>query len=633
MDVTFGAAVSATLSQIAAVSGLPPKDLEKTAEGTVDLFDRLIARRGQKPNGLLLGKVQSGKTTAMMLLAAAAKDRGEKVVVVLLGTTNLLYRQNRRRLNDAFGIGAGQQHWHLLEPRKISTSSHFAKKTIESGRTILVPILKHHKWIERTEELVAELNLKGRLTVIDDESDIASIGGDGSYGVGEMPPTSAALRKLLGREDEGIYVHVTATPYAPLLLRADDRLAPSEFALINPGTGYVGSQEFFVDDTAAVRRVVSIDEISQVSLGRTGPALASAFGLFVATSIKAKIINSGLMATSMLIHPSASLVVHRRVQRAIEQLIAEWEGRLLVGDIPKELEQGCFVAALPPNAVRLRNQLGLVRVHVVNANGADQINWSDSPAHVLIGGNKLSRGFTVEGLTVTFLARKPSQQADTMLQRARFYGYRIGLGGLMHLFASKASMETWGQAARIEKQLWDRLGEIKQSGGGIADLRRLVNTGSALSATAQGGGIVKVIPSPWYPAAPPAREEWRELGNKLKIEMLAANISAVQSLLEEWPLGSEKTEVRYPAFSLPMVHTFIERLKRMPRLGVISEMEHRVRIDKRGKFIGVLADPQYKNFQKSTPCGIFLANIATESDGNGYLPILYIAGGSVTANQ
>src|SRR3546814_1240158 len=68
----------------------------------------------------------------------------------------------------------------------------------------------------------------------------------------------------------------------------------------------------------------------------------------------------------------------------------------------------------------------LTRVWVVNSgeDGEDP-DWKLSPINLLIGGNKLDRGFTVKGLTTTYMTRKATKgQADTVEQRARCYGYK-----------------------------------------------------------------------------------------------------------------------------------------------------------------------------------------------------------------
>jgi len=634
MTLTDQRASEAVIQRLATDSRATTVSLTATASVVEKLFSDLKQRRGSQPNGLLLGRVQSGKTTAMLLFAAAARDAGEQAVVVLLGTTNLLYNQNRDRLDKAFGLKTGQSDWAVIEPRALATAEPFARKTIGSGRTLLIPILKHYKWIERASELIETLGVGAKLTVIDDESDIASL-GDGSD-IEDAPPTNAALRHLLGNWSQGIYLHVTATPYAPLLLAPNDRLAPAAFALLDPGEGYIGSQHFFIDGTAAMRRTVSIDEISQVSLGRTAPALAAALGIFVAVSIKAKIENPDMRATSMLVHPSSSVVVHRKVFRAIQQLRNDWMKSLANGDIPRDLETGCAIAGLPtPKPPRLRIQLSLMKTHIVNAVGTDEIEWESAPMHILIGGNKLSRGFTVEGLTVTFVARKPSQQADTMLQRARFYGYRIGLGGLMHLFASRASMETWKQAALMEKQLWDRLYEIRDSGGTVADLRRVVNAGASLSATANiSGNSSRVRRSPWYPSKPPANDVWGRVGTELKIALENRDYDRAERILASWPvLEPEGNQaVSTLAFGLPMVQRFMERFREAGGKWKIAEQPQRVRFDSKGFFVGLLSNGEWKDFERLNSCGLYLGVIETEPGVTYVLPILHIAGGSFTIN-
>jgi len=622
-----------SIGLIEKVSGLQSVALEKLAVDLGAFYAELRALRGKQPNGLLLGRVQSGKTTAMLLLAAAARDYGEHVVVILLGTTSILLNQNRVRLNDAFGIGSGQTDWAVIEASRLATAYVGSQKAIASGRTVLIPILKHHEWIERAAVLVKRLGAGSRLTVIDDESDVASLGN----GVTDekSPPTNRALQALLGSRGEGVYVHVTATPYGPLRLDPSDRLAPCIFHLLEPGAGYVGGQQFFIDKTAANMRVVGSDEVLEVSRGRTSPALAAALGIFTAISIKAKIENVGMEATSMLVHPSSSIVVHRKVERAIRQLQTEWMASLAKGIIPRDLEGGCTTAGLATvGAARLRSQISLMKIHIVNAGGANQINWGSSAAHILIGGNKLSRGFTFEGLTVTFVARKPSEQADTMLQRARFYGYRLGLGGLMHLFASKRTFDTWSDAAWQEKQLWDRLYDIKGINGDVSHLRRVVNLGSTVASTSKGGGgRAQALPSPWYPSRVPAPQAWRMHSDLLREAIESRNFTMIEQALVNWPAGGkEQTEgVRAPAFGYAMVHAFMARLRKQASPGVIQDECVLVCADSGGALIGVLANKEVKAFLRSTPCGIYLLNVQVAGNA-GFLPILHQQGAAITHN-
>lgn len=56
---------------------------------------------------------------------------------------------------------------------------------------------------------------------------------------------------------------------------------------------------------------------------------------------------------------------------------------------------------------------------------------------VLVGGTKLSRGFTVEGLTVSYYRRK-TRQADTLMQMGRWFGFRRGYRDLVRLYIGRA---------------------------------------------------------------------------------------------------------------------------------------------------------------------------------------------------
>jgi hypothetical protein len=67
-------------------------------------------------SGIVLGYVQSGKTTAITSLMAGASDNGIQIIVSLLGTTNLLLEQNSSRISESLGIGSRSDYrWVELE--------------------------------------------------------------------------------------------------------------------------------------------------------------------------------------------------------------------------------------------------------------------------------------------------------------------------------------------------------------------------------------------------------------------------------------------------------------------------------------------------------------------------------------
>ena len=64
---------------------------------------------------------------------------------------------------------------------------------------------------------------------------------------------------------------------------------------------------------------------------------------------------------------------------------------------------------------------------------------------ILVGGAKLSRGYTIEGLTVSYYVRLTAQ-ADTLMQMGRWFGFRPGYRDLVRLYVGRASPTSGGVA-------------------------------------------------------------------------------------------------------------------------------------------------------------------------------------------
>ena len=96
-----------------------------------------------------------------------------------------------------------------------------------------------------------------------------------------------------------------------------------------------------------------------------------------------------------------------------------------------------------------------------------QINWNVTPIHILVGGNKLDRGFTVEGLTVTYMNRPPSDQVDTLEQRARAFGYRGELLPYCQFFATPRTLKLLREIVFTEYDLRAKLQDWLMANGTV----------------------------------------------------------------------------------------------------------------------------------------------------------------------
>ena len=82
----------------------------------------------------------------------------------------------------------------------------------------------------------------------------------------------------------------------------------------------------------------------------------------------------------------------------------------------------------------------------------DYQNHPDGLRVIAIGGNKLSRGLTLEGLTVSYFGR-PTQMYDSLLQMGRWFGFRPGYKDLVRLHLTGELLEWFSWLAHVERQI------------------------------------------------------------------------------------------------------------------------------------------------------------------------------------
>ena len=150
-----------------------------------------------------------------------------------------------------------------------------------------------------------------------------------------------------------------------------------------------------------------------------------------------------------MIHPHGEKKTHDRFAKWVRGTRRDML-HLIDGNNPKQLEElqgqlsnswdelrehskgrGIDIGEFSSVEDHLREAIDSTRINVFNSEKKNQRIWDDKNewaeknySHILIGGQNLDRGFTVEGLTITYMPRPPGQkQVDTISQRARFCGY------------------------------------------------------------------------------------------------------------------------------------------------------------------------------------------------------------------
>jgi hypothetical protein len=325
------------------------------------------------------------------------------------------------------------------------------------------------------------IDLSGsKCLVIDDEADQASL--NTKVNIDGESSTYAAIKNLRAQLPNHLYVQYTATPYAPLLLDPTDSFMPQDVEFLMPGDGYTGGREFFVDHANEVLRIIpSADEQnSKTPITGLPESLESALANFLVGAAHLYQTDTDSPPISMLIHSTFKNDLQERYYFLIQRFLDEYRNST-------DITKGNFVERINFERARLYdlgidslsdevfwNSLQFVlketTLWLVNsASEVKKVQWNLAPFHILIGGNKLDRGFTVEGLTVTYMNRPASDQIDTIEQRARAFGYRSSLLPYCQFFATARTIKTLKGIVHTEDDLRANLRDSLDSGQSVAD--------------------------------------------------------------------------------------------------------------------------------------------------------------------
>ena len=430
---------------------------------------------------LALGYVQSGKTTAMSALTALAADNEYNVVIAILGNTLLLQDQNRTRLEEYLGVDERNYFWQSISEIKAGKTSTLVSDSLARNRTVLITLIKNASVIRKLATELGKVDFSSmKVLVIDDEADQASLNTKPNSE--RDSATYAAIGDLRTNLGEHYFVQYTATPYAPLLINPKDPLAPTHVEFLTPGHGYTGGREFFINNRKrVVRTIPDADEQKATKLVDVLPqSLEYAIANFIAGAGLLYNQIEGSAPVSMLVHSSYKNDVQARYHFLIDAYIRKmasnedlqnsYFGKLLAVEREKLVSVGVQDTEDQRFWELVSFVLRELTIWLINSSSdVQKVKWNQTPFHLLIGGNKLDRGFTVEGLTVTYMNRPASDQIDTLEQRARAFGYRSNLLPYCQFFATAKTLKMLTGIVHTEDDLRSQLRDYLDQGRSVSD--------------------------------------------------------------------------------------------------------------------------------------------------------------------
>ena len=202
----------------------------------------------------------------------------------------------------------------------------------------------------------------------------------------------------------------------------------------------------------------------------------------LATFLLVLAAKGGQSQVSMLVHPSHTQELQDKYGQFVTTLLHAWKALLTTpGFDRQELVDAHFAPAYAdlvkhassplPSMNELLHEVPFwitaTQVKVVNSGTSTdgEIKWATAPAWVLVGGNKLDRGFTVEGLAVTYMPRSVGTGlADSIQQRARFFGYKESYGDLCRAWLAPATADAFEHYVEHEQILRKELEVVSARG-------------------------------------------------------------------------------------------------------------------------------------------------------------------------
>lgn len=487
------------------------------------LFDPNTPNRISK-KGLVVGQVQSGKTSNYTGMVCKAVDAGYKLIIILAGLHNNLRSQTQLRLDEGF-LGFETQHQRAFRRDGLRIGvgrfnsdlvAHSLTSSLETGdfsmgafnalglnfdtnEPIIAVVKTNPRVLERLFNWLSAQalpNHEGRrvirnksLLLIDDEADNASINTNPE----NDPATriNSQIRDILRLFDRSAYVGYTATPFANIFIPLEeDDLFPEDFIInIHPPSNYIGPEKVFgfrlVEDDEVSDSVLPIvhrieDFTHSIPNGhrRSAPlpdhlpaSLNLAIKCFMLTCAVRRLRGQTEVHNSMLIHVTRFTNWQRQVKELVEEVFLYYRRgvEMNVSAILDEFRQAfeddaegyrSYVTTSQqildtPSLQNLDSRTAVhtwtevlphlyeaasrIQVREINGGSADALNYADHPeglSVIAIGGDKLSRGLTLEGLSVSYYLRA-SRMYDTLMQMGRWFGYRSGYLDLCRLFTSR----------------------------------------------------------------------------------------------------------------------------------------------------------------------------------------------------
>ncbi|MFZ4400590.1 MAG: Z1 domain-containing protein [Bacteroidales bacterium] len=513
--------------------------LDRLTNKTLDGLYNPKADIGFDKKGLVVGQVQSGKTSNYTGLICKAADAGYDIIIILAGMHNNLRTQTQLRLDEGFlgfdtkyqrafntgnsiiGAGVGQKIYPAHSFTSSDEGGDFSKRGTYSFHTNepIIAVVKKNKtrlenlyrWLHShgTEDLNGNRKINDKtLLLIDDEADNASI--NVSNDPTKRSAINSAITQILSLFTKSGYVGYTATPFANIFIPFNENdIFPRDFIINLPApSNYIGPEKVFgfrpvTDDETSETVLPIVNRINDYQnyipnkhkmrdqLPSALPdTLKRAIRCFILTCAIRRLRGQVKEHNSMLVHVTRYVTWQNHIQELVTKVFDHYKlgidqnNLIVIEELRKTFEEDINSDGYQYKSYKtisqdilnsglsdidamiqvhewkdvifhLQDAATKIEVRAINGGSGDILDYVDHPnglSVIAIGGDKLSRGLTLEGLCVSYYLRA-STMYDTLMQMGRWFGYRQGYVDLCRLFTSRELNEWFCHITHASEEL------------------------------------------------------------------------------------------------------------------------------------------------------------------------------------
>ncbi len=373
---------------------------------------------------LLVGDVQSGKTSHMFGLICAAADEGF-ANFILLTTDNILLQQQtlKRAAKDLYDFCICDENDYLK----------FIQNNMRKPAVIVLK--KNGRILKQWKNNLSSTNfIAGNpLFIIDDEADAASL--NTKVNKNNQSTINKNLEEIKKTTTSSIYMEVTGTPQSILLQTIRSGWKPYFIYYFRPGKGYLGGNFFFPHEVPKYVVLTDNDEAKDILNDEEFPENGLKIALVTHLLTSAHIMLNGGTVCNFLIHPSMKTDQHggfaEKIGEYLNEIMYSYEEDVTqsffksVYDGLKETKINMIDFNIAYEYIIEQMKNDKISILVLNSLSSYEENTQyENGINILVGGNSLGRGVTFPQLQTIYYCRvTKNPQADTMWQHARMFGY------------------------------------------------------------------------------------------------------------------------------------------------------------------------------------------------------------------